>query len=95
MKQQERKKPRPSERMKKRYILFQCDEKHASFSSVKQSLFSLGIKPLKLIEFNAESGNGIVRCERSKAAALGKALNQAGFKTVKTSGSVKKLFSIA
>jgi len=88
-------KPRfkPSQRMKKRYILFTC--KKGSFSSVKHHLFSLGIKPLKLIEFDPSSKKGIVRCSREKANALKKAMVEAGFKTVKTSGSLKKLRSIA
>ena len=88
-------KPRfkPSQKMKKRYVLF--NYKMVSFEEAKAKLFSLGLKPLSLIEFDSKAGKGIVRCERSKLSKLKALMKHAGFETLKASGSVKKLREIA
>ncbi len=85
---------KPSQKMKKRYILFEYG-KAGGFSEAKDALFSLNLKPLKLIEFDSASKKGIVRCERSNSSSLKKAMEQAGFKLLKTSGSLKKLHETA
>ena len=80
---------RPSQRMKKRYVLFQS--KAAGFEEVREKLFFLGVKPLHLIEFDPVSGQGIVRCERGLERKLRQAMEKAGFKPLKTSGTLKRL----
>ncbi len=79
--------------MKKRYMLFEYMASD-SFERVREALFELGVKPLKLVEFNSQTKKGIVRCERGKESALKTAMTKVDFKPIKTSGTIKKLRSL-
>ena len=81
---------KPSQKMKRRYLLFEYKQ-GAGFEGVKNSLFAIGLKPLKLVEFDSATGKGIVRCERGISAKLRKALEEHGFTPIKTSGTLKAL----
>ena len=61
------------------------------FGLAKDALFSFGIKPLKLVDLDSAAGKGIVRCERGLDSKLRIALEKAGLKPLKTSGSLKTL----
>lgn len=84
---------KPSQRMKKRYLLFECGEKRP-FDQLKGEFFGLGVRPVHLIEFDSDSGRGIVRCKRGLEGRLRKAMEEAGIKPIKTSGTLKKLRQI-
>jgi len=98
----ERKLPKKSQRAKRRYIMFSlkqgsCNNSNKAFGLV-MGIFSIQEKKelgIWFIEFNPETGIGIVRCRLSglekakKAFALIPAKFQA--KTVKISGTLSKL----
>ncbi len=81
---------KPSQKMKKRYLFFECSEK-CSFDQLKMKFFGLGVKPVHLIEFDSGKGTGIVRCKRGLEGKLKKAMEAAGIKPIKTSGTLKTL----
>jgi len=88
-KNQQQPKLRPSQRPKKRYILFTFK---GGFDELKKPVQEIRKQHyLKLIEFNPEKGQGIARCNREKLSAVRKQLNALGVKTLKTSGTVKAL----
>jgi RNase P/RNase MRP subunit POP5 len=81
---------KPSQRMKKRYILF-YGHREVPFSTVRGLVKKLCTPNTRLIEFEPKKKRGIVRCQRGEEALLRKALASAGLLPVKTSGSLKKL----
>ncbi len=79
--------------MKKRYLLFELREKR-SFDQLKREFFGFEVRPVHLIEFDSRRCSGIVRCKRGLEGRLKKAMEAAGIKPIKTSGTLKKLRQI-
>jgi len=94
----QKRKLKPSQREKKRYILFRLEGK-TNFKSALHLLLAIlkeafgeefGKLNFKLIEFG--SGKGILRVANAKAAEAKKTLNNvSGLETLSTSGSLKKI----
>ena len=94
-----RKLPKKSKRPKRRYILFQlkqgsCKTEKQAFGLVMAKFSPEERKQLGVwfIGFEPETGKGIVRCRLGKEARVRKAIEAIpGAKTLKTSGTLKKL----
>ena len=97
-----RKLPKKSQRAKRRYILFSfkegfCPNSKNAFDLVMDVFPQEQRKELGtwFIEFKAESSKGIIRCHLKNLALVKKALEkipkESGFKTLKTSGTLKSL----